>query len=300
MIPNWGWNWESWHNSGQSKIWYCGQSAGKGRTVRQRTADGPPVLGRFYQRQFQSVGSVKKFNGGRSARISRTVRDWTERWGRPDLTYIGCHSHSHPPNRTQTSKSSLSFSLKHVGETTRSRLFGVVPGRSEHILGLFLRLCIMSSRYFNESLTLVLGFLYWKELGLDAPIYFWTMDSWKYLGILFLVMRRCYSLILVGGFESKLKMWVNQRWGRFCVPAQNRWVADSPPAGRGRSAVVVHEPRTVRVQKCGRSASIRFFRSVLNWALSLRIDSMTLVIVLMVKSWSQATPEDHQGHCFKN
>ena len=30
------------------------------RTVRQRTADSPPVLGRFYQRQFQSVGSVKK------------------------------------------------------------------------------------------------------------------------------------------------------------------------------------------------------------------------------------------------
>ena len=40
----------------------------------------------------------------------------------------------------------------------------------------------MSSRYFNESLTLVLGFLYWKELGLDAPIYFFTMDSCKYFG----------------------------------------------------------------------------------------------------------------------
>ena len=41
----------------------------------------------------------------------------------------------------------------------------------------------MSSRYFDESLTLVLGFLYWKELGLDAPIYFFlTMDSCKYLG----------------------------------------------------------------------------------------------------------------------
>ena len=59
MIPNWSWNWESWQNSGLFEIWYCGQSAGKGRTVRQRTADGPPVLGRFYQRQFQSVGSVK-------------------------------------------------------------------------------------------------------------------------------------------------------------------------------------------------------------------------------------------------
>ena len=119
----------------------------------------------------------KNFKGGRSAGISRTVRDWTERWGRPDLTYIGCPSHTPPPNRTQTSKRSLSFSLKHVGETTRSSLFGVVPGRSEHIPGLFSRLCIMSSRYFDESLTLVLGFLYWKELGLDAPIYFLAMDS---------------------------------------------------------------------------------------------------------------------------
>ena len=62
----------------------------------------------------------------------------------------------------------------------------------------------------------------------------WILENtW---GILFLVMRRCYSKNLVGGFESKLKIWVNQSWGRFCVPAQNRWVADSPPAERGRSA----------------------------------------------------------------
>ena len=31
----------------------------KERTVRRRSADSPPVLGRIYQRQFQSVGSVK-------------------------------------------------------------------------------------------------------------------------------------------------------------------------------------------------------------------------------------------------
>src|SRR6185312_7883161 len=84
MIPNCSWNLESWQNSGLSEIWYCGRSAGKRRTVRrscdlftrgsaekfltanflprtvrQRTADGPPVLGRIYQRQFQSVGNVK-------------------------------------------------------------------------------------------------------------------------------------------------------------------------------------------------------------------------------------------------
>ena len=61
-------------------------------------------------------------------------------------------------------------------------LFGVVPGRSEHIPGLFSRLYIMSSRYFDESLTLVLVFLHWKELCLGVPICFWTMDSSKYLG----------------------------------------------------------------------------------------------------------------------
>jgi len=145
-----------------------GQSAKGQRTVRTWWAEAV------------SVGwqcKKKKFNGGQSTGISRTVRDWTEKWGRPDLTYIGCLSHFPPPNHTQTSKRSLSFSLKHVGETTRSSLFGVVPGRSEHIPGLFSRLCIMSSRYFDESLTLVLGFLYWKELRLDAPIYFLAMDS---------------------------------------------------------------------------------------------------------------------------
>ena len=31
----------------------------KERTVRRRSADSPPVLGRIYQRQFQSGGSVK-------------------------------------------------------------------------------------------------------------------------------------------------------------------------------------------------------------------------------------------------
>ena len=149
-----------------------GQSAKGPRTVRLCWAE-------FARGRVSRIAVKKKFKGGRSARVSWTVREWTERWGRPDLTYIGCHSHSPPPNRTQTSKSSLSlsFSLKHVGEMTRSRLFDVVPGRSENIPGLFSRLCIMSSRYFDESLTLVLGFLYWKELGLDAPIYCWTMDS---------------------------------------------------------------------------------------------------------------------------
>ena len=168
-------------SGGQSAVnWTCSSEALQRSCQPQKfIADSPPknrgqsaYAGQILPEAVSVSWQCKKFKGGRSARLSRTVREWTERWGRPDFTYIGCPSHSPPPNRTQTSKSSLYFSLNHVGETTRSRLFGVVPGRSEHIPGLFSRLCIMSSRYFNESLTLVLGFLYWKELGLDAPIFF--------------------------------------------------------------------------------------------------------------------------------
>ena len=146
------------------------------RTVRQRTADSPPVLGRFHQRQFQSVGSVKIKRRTVRQIIADSPRMDRKVWpARLDLYWMSLSQP--PPNHTYHPKGSLSFSLKHMGETTRSRLFGVVPERSENIPGLFSRLCIMSSRYFDESLTLVLGFLYWKELGLDAPIYFWTMDS---------------------------------------------------------------------------------------------------------------------------
>ena len=66
MIPNWGWNWESWYNSGQSEIWYCGQSAGKGRTVRLSL-------------DLSTRGSAEKFSTleihcGQSAKGPRTVR----------------------------------------------------------------------------------------------------------------------------------------------------------------------------------------------------------------------------------
>ena len=64
---------------------------------------------KFARGSFNRV-SVKKFIGGRSARISRTVREWIERWGRLDLTYNGCPSHNHPPNRTHHPKSSFSLS----------------------------------------------------------------------------------------------------------------------------------------------------------------------------------------------
>ena len=58
----------------------------------------------------------------------------------------------------------------------------MVPGRSEHIPGHSATFYTMSSRYFVKSLTLVHGFLHWKELGLRALICFWAMDFLKYLG----------------------------------------------------------------------------------------------------------------------
>ena len=207
MIPNWSWNWESWQNYGLSEIWHSGRSAGKRRTVRRSWE--------LFTRGSAEKSSTGKLHSGRSAKGPRTVRQCWEEFtrgkiqsdgsvkiqrrtvrqdtadsplldrkvgsARLDLYWMSLSQP--PPNRTHHQKAlSLSFSLKHLGETTRSRLFGVVPGRSENIPGLFSRLCIMSSRYFDESLTLVLGFLYWKDLGLDAPICFWPMDSWKYLG----------------------------------------------------------------------------------------------------------------------
>ena len=103
----------------------------KERTVRRRSADSPPVLGRIYQRQFQSGGSVKiqrrtvRQDTEDSPRLDRMVGS-----SRLDLYWM---SLSLPSTKPHTSKSSLSFSLKHVGETTRSRLFGVVSGWFEHI-----------------------------------------------------------------------------------------------------------------------------------------------------------------------
>ena len=90
-------------------------------------------------------------------------------WMSPSLPFTKPH--------TNIQKLSLFLSQARGGDDNVKVFFGVVSGRSEHIPGLFSRLCIMSSQYFDESLTLVLGFLYWKELGLDALIYFWTMDS---------------------------------------------------------------------------------------------------------------------------
>ena len=47
-----------------------------------------------------SVGwQCKTFRGGRSTKGPRTVRYWTEWWGRPDLTYIGCPPHL--PHQTE-------------------------------------------------------------------------------------------------------------------------------------------------------------------------------------------------------
>jgi hypothetical protein len=132
-----------------------GRSAGEGRTVRRSSG--------LVTRGSAELISAVKFQRRRSACMSRTVRHWTERWGRPDLAYIRMSLSLLSPTRDILSKSSLSFSIKHVEKTSRSRIFGVIHGQSEHIPGLLSRFFIMSSRYFDESLTLVLGFFIGKS-----------------------------------------------------------------------------------------------------------------------------------------
>ena len=58
-------------NSGLSEIWWCGQSAGKRRTVRRSW--------NLFTRGSAEKFSTAKIHCGRSARLSRTVREWTER-----------------------------------------------------------------------------------------------------------------------------------------------------------------------------------------------------------------------------
>ena len=111
------------------------------------------------------------------------------------------------------------------------------------------------------------------------------MDSWKYLGDL--VPSDEEMLWLKFGWwiwietqsmdESKLRAILYS-----CAEQMGRgqYACWTQMVRRG-----IHEPRTVRVQKCGRSASVRFFRCLLNWLISLWIGSIALVIVLMVKFW---------------
>ena len=75
----------------------------------------------------------------------------------------------------------------------------------------------------------------------------WILENtW---GIVFLVMRRCYSLILVGGFDSKLKFWMNQSLGRFlCYCAEQM--------GRRQSAPWLRMVRS-RVSVNGRQSAFR-------------------------------------------
>ena len=138
----------------------CGRSAMGPRTVRKclkKFPEAVPVscLYQHFQRWTVRQGIPDSLRLRRTGRVAR-------------LDLYGMSLSLPPPNRPKSPKSSLSFSLKHVGETSRSRLFGVVSGRSESITGHYTTIFIMSSRYFIKSLTLVLGFHHWKELGLGC------------------------------------------------------------------------------------------------------------------------------------
>ena len=133
-------------------------SLSKARTVRQGSADSLPLLRKFYQRPFlwEAKSEIIMADSPPGDR------------GRPAPAQNGGIGHLwiympkslSPPTKPHRhhQKLSLSFSLKHVGETSRSRVFGMILGRSEHILGLFLQLSFMSSRYFIDSSPYILGF----------------------------------------------------------------------------------------------------------------------------------------------
>ena len=135
------------------------------------------MLGRFYQRQFQSVGSVQnsKADGppgyrGQSATGQKGGVGQTLLILDVPLTPLHQTAHKHPK--------ALSLSLSSTWGRPQGQGFlewfpdgpSTSPDSSQDCASCPLGI-------FDESLTLILGFLYWKELGLDAPIYFWTMDS---------------------------------------------------------------------------------------------------------------------------
>ena len=185
MIPNWSWNWESWQNSGLSEIWCCGQSAGKGRTFR-RSWD-------LSTRGSAELFSTAKLHCGRSACVGKNSKadgppgyrgqSATGQNGGVGQTWLIMGVPLTPPHQTAHLIQKLSLSLSSTWVRRQGQGFlawfpdgpRTSPDSSQDCASCPLGI-------FDKSLTLVLGFLYWKELGLDAPICFWTMDSWKYLG----------------------------------------------------------------------------------------------------------------------
>jgi len=149
---------ESWSADGPPMG--CGRSAIGPRTVRlsasRALADGPPVdrgqsaRGLLHGSLCAQVDSPV-MDRGRSAHVQKGgVSQY--------LTYIGVSLSSfhqirpHPLFLSSLSLSSMWWEL------SRSRSFGVIPGRSEHIPGHSVTFFNMFSRYFVKSLTLVLGF----------------------------------------------------------------------------------------------------------------------------------------------
>ena len=113
---------------GQSAVnWTCSPEALQRSCQPQKfIADSPPKdRGRSAHVWAEAVSvscSVKNFKGGRSAKGPRTVRDWTESWGRPDLTYIGCPLHL--PTKPNTYSKSVSLFLSQArGEDDKVKPF---------------------------------------------------------------------------------------------------------------------------------------------------------------------------------
>ena len=74
------------------------------RTVRQRFADGPPLVRRIYHRQFQSVVRSIFSEANGPLQGSQTIRSCADQWGQPKFTYIEGSLSFPPPTRTKPPK----------------------------------------------------------------------------------------------------------------------------------------------------------------------------------------------------
>ena len=152
----------------------------KSWTVRQWSADGPPLVRRIYHRQFQSAVRSNFSDADGPLRGSRTVRSCAEQWGQLELTYIEGSLSFSPTNPHQTSKSSLSLSLSSTWWRLQGQGFlawfpdgpSTSPDSSQDSTSCPLGIPLI-------PLIIIVDFTMKEARVWGAPIYFLAMDSCK-------------------------------------------------------------------------------------------------------------------------
>ena len=149
----------------------------KARTVHRRSADSPPVLGRIYQKQFQSAVRSNFSEADGPLQGSRTVRSCAKQWGQPELTYIEGSLSFSPTNPHQTSKRLSLFLSQACGGDDKVKAFlawfpdgpSTSPDSSRGSPSCPLGISMI-------PLLMFLDFIMKEVKVWGAPIYFWTMD----------------------------------------------------------------------------------------------------------------------------